>query len=60
MIDVVSEFFGITGLDMYPPENMAELIPYLVQVAVALVLVVSVFKLIAGIVRIMCDWRLFR
>lgn len=60
MMDLVYEFFGVAGLDIVPPENMAELIPYLLQVSVALVLVLAVFRMIFAVVRIMCDWRLFR
>ena len=34
-----------------------ELIPYLLQVIVAVVLVLAVFRLIGGIARVFCDWR---
>ncbi len=60
MAAVVSEFFGISGVDMLPPENLGQLIPWLLQVIVAVVLVLAVFKLIAGIVQIFCNWRWFR
>lgn len=60
MLDIVYEFFGIAGLDVVPPETMGELIQYLLQVGVAIGLVVAVFKLIFGLVRILCDWRLFK
>jgi hypothetical protein len=60
MAGIVSEFFGISGLDMIPPDNLAELIPYLLQVVVALVLVLAVFKVISAIVQIFCNWRWFR
>ena len=35
MAALVAEFFGIVGLDMVPPDNLAELIPYLLTVLVA-------------------------
>ena len=57
MAVIVSEFFGISGLDMVPPDNLAELIPYLLQVIVAVVLVLAVFKVIAAIAQIFCNWR---
>ena len=60
MASIVSEFFGISGLDMVPPDNLAELIPYLLQVAVAVVLVLAVFKVIGGIVQGFVHWRSLR
>lgn len=50
MAVLVAEFFGIIGVDMTPPQTMAELIPYMLTVFVGLVLVLSVFKVIGGIV----------
>ena len=60
MAAVVAAFFGISGLDMVPPDNLGELIPYLLQFIVAVVLVLAVFKVIAAIVQIFCNWRWFR
>ena len=60
MASIVSEFFGISGLDMVPPDTFAELIPYLLQVLVAVVLVLAVFKVIAAIAQIFCNWRWFK
>lgn len=57
MAALVAEFFEISGVDMVPPDDLAELIPYLLQVIVAVVLVLAVFRLIGGIVRAFCDWR---
>lgn len=51
MAAYVSEFFGIIGVDMVAPQTMAELIPYLLQVFIGMVLVLSVFKVISGIVQ---------
>ena len=39
MAAVVAEFFGIVGVDMLPPSNLAELIPYLLTVLVGVALV---------------------
>lgn len=60
MAAIVSEFFSISGVDMIPPDNLAELIPYLLQVIVAVVLVLAVFKVIAAITQIFCNWRWFK
>lgn len=60
MAAIIAEFFQISGLDMVPPSTFSELIPYLLQVLVGMVLVLAVFKLIAGIVGIFCNWRWFR
>lgn len=60
MVQVVSNFFGLSGLDMVPPDNLAQLIPYLLQFIVAVVLVLAVFKVISAIVQIFCNWRWFK
>lgn len=46
---IVSEFFGLVGLDMTPPNNLSELIPYLLVFFVGIVLVSGVFRLLATI-----------
>lgn len=52
MAQVVAEFFNIVGVDMAPPTTMAELIPYLLTVVVAVCLVSAVFRLIGGLVSL--------
>ncbi len=59
MASVVAEFFQITGVDIVPPTNMAELIPYLLTVFVSIVLVVCVFRLVAAIAAALVNWRRF-
>lgn len=54
---IVSEFFGIIGVDIVPPSNMAELIPYLLTVAVGLVLVSGVFRVIGKLAELMINFR---
>ncbi|WP_101696663.1 hypothetical protein [Clostridium minihomine] len=49
MIQVVSEFLGIVGVDVVPPSNLAELIPYLISVFIGLILVLAVFRVFAAI-----------
>lgn len=58
MMDVVYEFFGLAGLEY--PQNMAELIPFLLQFFVALGLVLAVFKAIAYISGFFFNWRWFK
>lgn len=54
---VISEFFQIIGLDMVPPENMAELIPYLLTVLVGVVLVSGVFRVIGKLADVFMNFR---
>ena len=60
MAAVVAEFFQIIGLEMVPPQTLAELIPYLLQVVVGVALVSGVFGVIGKIVELIFDmtrWR---
>lgn len=59
MAAVIAQFFQIIGVDSTPPSNMAELIPYLLTVAVGMFLVAMVYRLIAAIVRAVLDMRRF-
>ena len=52
MAELVAQFFAITGVDAVPPTNMAELIPYLLTVAIAVFLVSSVFSILGGLLLI--------
>ena len=54
MAVIVSEFFGIIGVDVAPPTNMAELIPYLLTILVGVFLVSAVFRVIGKV----ADWVL--
>lgn len=54
---IVAEFFGIIGVDVVPPSNMAELIPYLLTVAVGLVLVCGVFRVIGKLAELIINYR---
>ena len=57
MASVVAEFFGIIGVDMLPPDNLAELIPYLLTVFVCVVLVSTVFRVIGRLAEAILDLR---
>ena len=50
MLQSVYDFFGIAGVDTVAPSTMGELITWLVQVVVALVLVSITFRVIGAIV----------
>ncbi len=50
MVEALAQFFGIIGLDTAPPENMAELIPYLLTVALGIGLVAAIFRMFRAIV----------
>ena len=57
MAEIVSEFFGITGIDFIPPDNLAELIPYLLEVVVGVALVSAVFYVVGKIAEIFTNFR---
>ena len=57
MVEIVSEFFGIIGVDMVPPENLSELIPYLLRVGVGCFLVSGVFGVIGKITDLFINHR---
>ena len=57
MAQIVAEFFGIIGVDMLPPDNLAELIPYLLTVLVGVVIVSTVFRVIGRLAEAVLDIR---
>lgn len=59
MLEIVYEFLALSGLSSVPL-TLAELIPYLLRFIVAVVLVLAVFKAIAAITQIFCNWRWFK
>ena len=60
MAVLVSEFFGITGIDVILPNNIAELIPYLLSVVVGVALVSACFGVIGSIARLLLNWKRWR
>lgn len=54
---LISEFFGIIGVDAVPPSNMAELIPYLLTVVVGVALVSAVFHVVGKLAELLINWR---
>ena len=52
MAEVVSTFFGINGLNEVPPQTLAELIPWLIKIVVAVALVSGVFRVLGKLTEI--------
>lgn len=50
---VVARFFEITGVSVTTPTNMAQLIPYLLTVFIALFLVSAVFGVIGALLKLL-------
>ena len=59
MAEVVSEFFTVVWVDMVPPDNLSELIPYLLSVFVSVALVSGVFRVIGRLAEAIMDSRRF-
>lgn len=57
MASVIAEFFNIIGVDMLPPDNLAELIPYLLTVLIGVVLVSTVFRVLGRLAEAILDLR---
>lgn len=57
MAVIVAEFFQICGVDQTPPDNLSELIPYLLTVLVGVVLVAGVFRVIGALAALVLDRR---
>lgn len=57
MAEIVAEFFSVIGEDMIPPDNLAELIPYLLIVFIGLALVCTVFRVIGRLAEVILDFR---
>ena len=59
MAEVVSEFFTVVWMDMIPPDNLSELIPYLLSVFVSVAMVSGVFRVIGRLADVIMDFRRF-
>ena len=59
MAEVVSEFFTVVWMDMIPPDNLYELIPYLPSVFVSVAMVSGVFRVIGRLAEAIIDFRRF-
>ena len=59
MAEVVSKFFTVVWMDMIPPDNLSELIPYLLSVFVSVAMVSGVFRVIGRLAEAIIDFRRF-
>lgn len=59
MAAVVANFFSVMGIDIIPPNTMAELIPYQFTVYVSVALVSGVFRVIGRLAETIMDFRRF-
>ena len=57
MAEIVAEFFSVIGEDVIPPNNLAELIPYLLTVLIGVALVSTVFRVIGRLAEVIMDFR---
>lgn len=57
MAEIIAEFFGVIGVDAIPPDNLAELIPYLLTVLIGVALVSTVFRVIGRLAEAIIDFR---
>lgn len=57
MAEIVAEFFGVIGESSIPPDNLAELIPYLLTVFIGVALVSTVFRVIGRLAEVIMDFR---
>ena len=57
MAEVVSNFFLVNGLNEIPPQTLAELIPWLIKIVVAVALVSGVFRVIGKLTEIFTNFR---
>lgn len=57
MAEIIAEFFSVIGVDMVPPDNLAELIPYLLTVLIGVALVSIVFRVIGRLAEVIMDFK---
>lgn len=52
MITLLAEFFAIIGLNVIPPQNFAELLPYLFTVLLGFALIGAIFSVFRSLVKL--------
>ena len=57
MVGLVADFFQITGISDVPPQNLAELIPYILRIVVGVCLFSATFSVIGSISRMFTGFR---
>ena len=53
---VIAEFFQVVGLEQTPPSDLAELIPYLITIFLAVFLVSAVFGVIGKLAELLLNF----
>lgn len=56
MAEIIAEFFLVIGVDVNPPANIAELIPYLFTVFIGVTLVSAVFSVFGKLAAVILDY----
>lgn len=59
MVDVIAEFFQVTGIDAAPPETMSELIVWMALIYIGVKLVCAMFRLFGKLMEFFVNWRRF-
>lgn len=57
MAEIVAEFFGVIGVDIVAPATLSEFLPWFLTVFIGILLVVTVFRVIGGIVHAILAFR---
>lgn len=57
MAVVIAEFFQVVDLEQTPPSDLAELIPYLITIFLAVFLVSAVFGVIGKLAELLLNYR---
>lgn len=58
MAPIIADFLAVAGLAATPPDNLAELIPYLVTLVIAVALVSGLFRVIGMMADVLLSaWR---
>ena len=60
MASVISEFFLINDINLLPPDTLAELVPYLLEIVVGVALVSGMFGVIGKLVDLLLDFTRWR
>ena len=56
---VIADFFGLVGMDVVPPETLAELLPYIFHFVTGVALVSGVFAAVGKIGSVFMNFRRF-
>lgn len=57
MVSLVSDFFGIVGIDLFPPSSFSAFIPWLLTVFVGISIVSFILKFFSSVARMIFGQR---